>query len=529
MSCGKIAGTWIKQNQNKRAQQSTDGGRYVLKLIFCLVLVQAGAGWLCAGVIKGWPMPSVEDEKNAYRSWGWTWNANVEPSAVKEPVSGFAVGDPDIHGDSEGDDLWTYLQMYLRSGNTVYLNRATAWVQYFKSNYRSSSSGLPNDYGFDYCHVYGWGLVAWSEYMGDAAALAAAESIATFSWSGQSVEMENTRGTPGQEAYGNNMRGAARQLLLAVRLAEATQKARWITWRDHLLNGWLQAPDWDARGMYYGKDLTDVKMGTGSYDAGGRAQSAFMIGILTEALAQAYRTTGRVDIKNKMIAIAKFADQYGIDSTYQYTGSYFGFKGAKMWHNYFADPNPTFADPVYTTALVNTLVWGYKLTGDRHYYDRAKQFFNRGTKGIYGSVTARTAPDTVVHHFVDTRFDPSMLNNYFDYNKGELQYTYMLFDPSNILAVESRAAAAGSFAVTASPNPFAGSTAIRWKSATGTEGAQFSVYNVQGRRVAASSSFANGDGDLEFRWQPAGLPAGIYLLKAEAGGRKMTLKLLFQK
>ncbi len=58
---------------------------------------------------------------------------------------------------------------------------------------------------------------------------------------------------------------------------------------------------------------------------------------------------------------------------------------------------------MYTTSLVNTLVIRYKLTGEKHYYDRAEYFFNRGTKGEYGSFI-RTTRDDEVHHFVDTSF-----------------------------------------------------------------------------------------------------------------------------
>ena len=71
-------------------------------------------------------MPSLLDERNTYLGWGWSWTSDKEPGAVNEPVSNYTVVSPDIHGDTEGDDLWTYLMMYRRSGNPVYLNRAQA-------------------------------------------------------------------------------------------------------------------------------------------------------------------------------------------------------------------------------------------------------------------------------------------------------------------------------------------------------------------------------------------------------------------
>jgi len=218
-------------------------------------------------------------------------------------------------------------------------------------------------------------------------------------------------------------RQGARHLLLATRVAEATAKQRWIDLRDKLIELWLQSPDWDPRGIYYRGNEID-------YPSGVRQQASFQIGLLTEAFAHAYRTTGRTELKDRIVTMAWFIDQYGLDPTYQYTGKRFGVLNGKAWHVYSNTQPVTFWDPVYTISLVNTLVRGYIYTGDRQLYNQAKYFFNRGTKGKYGEPVLRTAADNEVHHFVDTVFSSSSGNFYLDYNKGELQYTYLLFDPS---------------------------------------------------------------------------------------------------
>ena len=73
-------------------------------------------------------MPTVEDEKNTYRALGWNWTPYQEPNypspATLRNGTPFTVKDPDIHHDTEGDDLWTYLMMYLRTGQKGYLDRA---------------------------------------------------------------------------------------------------------------------------------------------------------------------------------------------------------------------------------------------------------------------------------------------------------------------------------------------------------------------------------------------------------------------
>lgn len=377
-------------------------------------------------------MPSLEDERSTYRKWGWTWTASQEPTAVTEPTPGYYVTGVDIHGDSEGDDLWTYLMMYRRTGNTVYLDRAKAWARYFKEEYRNSSEFVYDRDNFNIDHLYGWGLVAWYEYTCeqgacDTASLAEAENLAA------EVDTIYGKSVPGVSNFAEyQLRRPARALLLVTRVAEATKNARWITLRDKLIDIWLQSSGWDAgRGMYFmGQGSTDDRVGAGAYAAGARIQSSFQTTLLAEAFYQAYRTTGRTELKDRIVTMARFVDQYGMDPLYQYTGIYFGIVNGTIYHSFSATcgTSCTDADPVYTTSLVNALVLGYKLTGDRTLYDRAKHFFNRGTKGIHGSITARTAADYVVGHFVDTQFGSGTGYFYLANNKGELQYTYWIFE-----------------------------------------------------------------------------------------------------
>jgi hypothetical protein len=380
----------------------------------------------------GYSMPSLTDEKNTYTSWGWTWSASTEPNFAAD--SSYTVSNPDIHYGTEGDDLWTYLMMYRRTGQKGYLDRALAWARYFKQDYRTCVGSQYNNFCYDRGtfgadHLWGWGLIALYEYSGDIAALGEAENIGAVV-EGLYAQTSSFGCLPTNACTHYGLRQSGRHLLLATRLAEVTHESRWITLRDKILNLLLASPQWDAaRGMYFvGDSLTDEKVGAGAYASGARIQSAFQIGVLAEAFFHVYRTTGRQDVKDRMVAMAHFVDQYGLDPTYQYTGSWFGIVNGKVWHIYSASQPVTFWDPVYTTSLVNTLVWGYKYTGDISLYNRAKYFFNRGTKSVYGSPTQRTAADNVVGHFVDTVFDSSTGNFYLAYNKGELQYTYALFE-----------------------------------------------------------------------------------------------------
>lgn len=375
-------------------------------------------------------IPSADDERSTYTKWGWSWSADQEPEAVREPIANYTVSDVDLHGDTEGDDLWTYLMMYRRSGNPVYYYRALAWADYFKQ-YRGSDE-YRYDEGFLHDHMYGWGLVEWYRYTCeqgtcDDAALLAAEALAGDVEAYWSTRMDNDWPVPGEfrMAY-YSLRQGARHLLLAAYLAEETGKQRWVELRDRLTELWMQSPDWDSRGMYFHGDWqTDNYLGEGTYAAGGRYVSTFQIGILAEAFFHVWRATLRSDIRQRLVDMAKFVNQYALEPNCDYAASSFGIVDGKPWYSYTCGE---FWDPVYTTSLVNTLVLAYKLTGERAYYDRAKHFFNRGTKGVYGSSTERAAADDAVAHFVDTKFSSATGDKYLDYNRGELQYTYLIFE-----------------------------------------------------------------------------------------------------
>ena len=68
--------------------------------------------------------------------------------------------------------------------------------------------------------------------------------------------------------------------------------------------------------------------------------------------------------------------------------------------------------------------------------NKARLLFRKGTQwppGVGGQ--PKLVPDNEVHHFVDTLANPDIF--LFDYNKGELQYTYLLFENNGNPIVEN--------------------------------------------------------------------------------------------
>lgn len=394
-------------------------------------------------------MPTVDDERNTYKSWGWTWDESTA-NAAYDSANGYSISSPDIHGDTESDDVWDYLEAYDRrtSGRDGYLQRAKAWRDYYVNSFEGSPE-QNNDESFLADHFYGWGLMQYGARFNDSAAVAEAVKIAGTVHDIWAQRENGGWPTPGSfdiAHYG--MRGPARNLHLAVIVADATGDAKAVELRDHLIDLWLASPDWDAaQGMYW---VSDEQMGYYnltppdgplSYAAGDRAVSSFHVGQLAEAFFAAWLSPNVAQSKKdalraRIVAMATWVRANGLDPTYRYSSDTFGIRGSGgAWWNYSLGP-VSFWDGVYTVSLVNVLVLGYKFTGDVSFLSGpasnglypAQYAFNRGIKNIYGSTTDRECADDVVGHFVDTRFDTSTGNEYLYNNKGELQYTYLIFE-----------------------------------------------------------------------------------------------------
>jgi hypothetical protein len=393
----------------------------------------------------GSSVPSVQDERDTYTLWGWTWNeATANPTYDSAP--GYVLTTIDIHGDTESDDVWNYVQAYNRrtSGRDGYLQRAVAWRNYYVNNFEGSPDQA-NDESFLFDHFYGWGLQDYATQFGDPGAQAEALKISTtlHDWyaAGGRTESGNWS-TPGVfdiAHYG--LRGPARHLHAAVVIADATSDPKAIELRDRLIDLWVQSPDWDnANGMYWVADVIPPL----NYAAGDRMVSSFHIGQLAEAFFAAWLSPNvtqarKTALRSKIVAMATWTRANGLDPTYRYSADFIGIRAGGAggaWWSASLTPPVTFWDGSYTISLVNLLVMGYKFTGDSTFLNGpasdglypAQYVFNRGTKNIFGSTTLRECADNVAGHFVDTRFDTSTGNVYLYNNKGELQYTYLIFE-----------------------------------------------------------------------------------------------------
>ena len=266
------------------------------------------------------PMASMADELATYSRLGWQVLASVPDAdpqgagAVAQALANVRLEFFDL--DTEGDDLWTSVWMWKRTGKQWYRDRAQAWADFYESIDYTCANPTLNAATSSFCygidaynptgrseryatHTYGWGLVDWYEQTGDAVALQKAKDMARAI-------------TPNRDlATHGGSRAGARFLMLYNRLAETTGEAEFVNGRNTLIQRfltdprWTELPAWNGGGMFNQNNLSSF-IGGGNY-----GQQSFMMGIVTFAFWDAYRTTGNAGLRDRLIKMAKYADVYG--------------------------------------------------------------------------------------------------------------------------------------------------------------------------------------------------------------------------
>lgn len=487
---------------------------------------------------------TIEDEKQAYKSWGWAWQANQETRLDHKPDYWLAW--KDIHSDSESDDLWQHLIMYLRTRSRGYWDRAMAWARYDKWEYAYRTDGfefawntayehpkvdrpkisipltadddayLKNDYNvgkvdvwWSACHLWGWGLVDYYYLTGDYEALAAAIDIAEVSkrilgyWQPGPYQSFGH----GYNVFDLGVRQESRHLLTITRLYEATQDPQWRDYMDHIAQLFLKSNGWDDRGMYVWQ-IEDYP----------KAFSGYHFGMLNHAFYRYYQVTANAEVRKRLLQMASFAKNSSMHPTWKYSGYRIALdypKTGDLWHVTLDDGGYSGFTPLSSIVFIDALTRGYWLTGDITYLDRAKFHWDRGSKTVYGNPQARTAGDKQVGHFMNGQFNDS----YFA-NNGELPYAHLLFyDHRQVrtgVVQPNEERQYGYELYQNFPNPFNPKTTIRYT--LPVEGrVVLSIYDIQGRLVTKLIDKVQPAGYYAWSWGE-GIASGVYFCRLEAQG-----------
>ena len=103
------------------------------------------------------------------------------------------------------------------------------------------------------------------------------------------------------------------------------------------------------------------------------------------------------------------------------------------------------------------------------------------------------------------------------------------YSPTNIPSLKDNAYSPENYVLYQNfPNPFNPSTVIKFNLPKFSR-VILKIYNLTGREIETLINDYQPEGMYEIKWQPAGLPSGIYFYTIQAGKFKETKKLLLQK
>lgn len=393
---------------------------------------------------------SLEDERETYRRLGWKWSAKQEPNYPHQPDYAVNMTRVSIHYDSEADDLWSNAIMYLRSGIRGFLDRARGWANYYKWEMvfrtdgftyawdgngerppvarpdapidltpydrvylKEAADGKTDTHTWAGDHLWGWGLLDYYDLTGDLDALEAAIDL------GENVEQLWMWRKEYHPLYGT--RAVARNLHFAVRLYDTTDDPRWKKLADHIMEMMLATSYWQE------------KWGTYAYprQAGGWYVSPHHNGELHTAFARYDERIGNPEVKRRLIRMSEFVRDHALHPKWQQSAKSLSLDlpqpGSIQYQDWKDDVEPVM-NPYHTFAWVDTLVRGYRLTGDPAFLNRARYFWDRGSKAQYRKpANFRAAGDGVVGHFANAHFNCCGNHPVFFRMNGELQFVHLLF------------------------------------------------------------------------------------------------------
>jgi hypothetical protein len=434
---------------------------------------------------------TLDDEKAAYAAWGLKFKPEQVPTYPHTPDYFVNATDVDIEGESESDDCWQNLMMYVRSGTRGYYDRARGWCRYMREemayrtdgfdfawnndrenpdkrvtrplreialtpadrawlvNFAKYDSGAPGRQGS--AHVWGYGLADWYRLTGDPEALGALDDIV------EKVDRFNWRSMPDQEDPVITGRKPARNWMVAIAAVEMGL-SRWTALMEKFAVGYRDSPNWDRRGAYLIPSRS--RAGSGYVNPHHYAN-------LMQSHDRYHALTGAEWARQRIAQSAEFFYRHALHPLWLHSDKYVTIDAAGNTRYDFDSKSSDTAkfNPYHTLAWVDTLVRGWRLTGDARYLERARFMYHRATTHRYGQhvMAPPVTADGMVGSFVNAR--PSRV--YFE-DHGRLQFAHLLFGDWMRSGLPADLSPAVAFAASTASADYGESVQLTWDAARAT-------------------------------------------------------------
>jgi hypothetical protein len=441
---------------------------------------------------------TTQDELDYTAAQGWTWTASQVPTWPHQPDYTIQAVDVDLHSESESDDCWQNIMMWLRSGTRGFWDRARGWCDYQRDEMTRRTEGwsfawdadgegptrvarptieIPltaadqaylgaSSYGrvgyfprINTSHFWGWGLVDWALLTGDPEAVPAAVDLAEinrrhFGWR--------------TDGLGQRGRTGARALMHAVRVFEATGAEEWRQYMEHLATNYTERdPSWLEWAGHYTVPLPDL-------GPEWRGMNPHHFANLDQAFERYVAAGGAraQEIKRRLVRMGDFALEWALHPLWLHSSSTIAVTpDGRQWVSSMDENPPAVAqiNPYHTLTWVDTLVRAYRLSGDRKFLAHAAFMHERATRHRYGQqvLSAPFVMPPKVGRFLN---NGQQIGRIYYPDHGHLQFAHLLFADALAAGVPIRPRPV--FTASAATVPFDGSVTLSWAADGGATACQ---------------------------------------------------------
>lgn len=430
---GMIVGDWSYHDTSVvfNFDSTLNSGAQAAAAADRLVALAPAAWYSDRGAFGAEHFSTLEDEIASYDRWGWEWPVPNKPLSnppyIPRVKSTYRMdwNTVDSTLGLEADELWMNILMYIRTRSRGYLDRTDIVARYWKYEYAWRSDGflyLQDDYWSgpdradpftpstipsgssttydqnyidhnirygkdDGNHTWNGGLIDYYYLFGDKEALTAAIDFA------ERARQYNEWITPGTVAgdIAGNPRGPARTMHELLRTWEATADPQWKTATDHVLARFLQALSYDPRGFHYALADNTPEYGINTRYPGAKVLGTFQEATVTVPLYRYWVLTGNAAVRQRLLEMANFALTQGVDH-----GGYTGDRLVIDWptpgainHMTFSEltsdtPTTTYSLASTSATFIDSLIIGYRLTGNQAYFNQAKYLWGKASRRLGG-------------------------------------------------------------------------------------------------------------------------------------------------